>query len=63
MLLSLNIKELGAIETLEAALMTLLALVLPYSCRHVTLDADAGNVQVGCALLQKRPGDTTKPIR
>lgn len=58
----LNSKEIQAMETLKNALISFPVLELSYSGGHMTFDTDARNMPIGCVLLQKRPGGTTKPL-
>lgn len=59
---SLNSKDTDLIETVNAVLMTHLALEPPCFSGHLTLDSDTCSVQVGCVHLQKQPDDRTKLI-
>lgn len=60
--IALKSNKLGAMETLKAALMTLLVLALEYPNVSFILHSDACNVRLGCFILQTRSDDTTKPI-
>lgn len=58
----LNEKELQSTKLVKSSPISPPVLALPDLTGHLTIDTDACDVQVGCALLRKQPDKTVEQI-